>query len=432
MGQIMTFKKSPFNVVGDVNSIHFIWNTLSGAVVKLDENAFSYYQSFTGGDDNSPYFSTLRKQGFLVPYNFDQVRKIIATERETLLEQYPKRVNYVIAPGMGCNYNCSYCFEKGRNTTAVMTKKTALAVAQFICCQADNNPNLKSISIKWFGGEPLLYLEQIKTISSLVMKYASAHSIRYEAGIITNGSLLTRDVAITLKTLGVTKAQITIDGLGEDYCISKGTTKECFSTVVENICSIWDVLKLTIRLNIPNNDEDKAIQTADYFYRDLKLLGRADLYFAFVRKYESSVDESDDYRAYANGLVKWARHVVLEYGIELAKYLSPKSKTTSCGYIRKLNYCIGPSGELYKCEHCIGNTEFSVGDVWRGCIDNRILNLYMQPLSNNHRPKCLQCPCLPICLGGCANDFVTNNMGIECKSFIQLCFSLKLLEAGVL
>ncbi len=53
----------------------------------------------------------------------------------------------------------------------------------------------QQILVTWFGGEPLL---RMKTIRSLTAKLISLGK-PYRAGIITNGYLLTEDVAHSLK-----------------------------------------------------------------------------------------------------------------------------------------------------------------------------------------------------------------------------------------
>lgn len=79
-----------------------------------------------------------------------------------------------------CNYRCSYCFE-GNNC---QIKKGSLDF-QTACCVIDKLPN--GSQLRFFGGEPLLKFQLIK---DLVKKYP-----QHSYSLVTNGSLITRDIA---------------------------------------------------------------------------------------------------------------------------------------------------------------------------------------------------------------------------------------------
>lgn len=95
-------------------------------------------------------------------------------------------------------------------------------------------------------------------------------------------------------------------------------------------------------------------------------------------------------------------------------------KTTSCASIRRNNYCIGPKGELYKCEHCIGEYESAIGNINEGEYHNESECSYMETLISGKRENCLKCEFLPLCLGGCANDNVSKSPGIDCDAYKEM------------
>ena len=62
--------------------------------------------------------------------------------------------------------------------------------------------------------------------------------------------------------------------------------------------------------------------------------------------------------------------------------------------------CIGPKGELYKCEHDFGVDEKCIGSITEGIYFSDHFMQYMnQPLPQ----KCKECKIFPLCLGGCPN-----------------------------
>ena len=72
-----------------------------------------------------------------------------------LTENY---VNITIAPTLDCNYACHYCFEKTKKSYA--DSGTCNAIAKYI----NKHLKSKSLQVTWFGGEPLLALNEMQEI----------------------------------------------------------------------------------------------------------------------------------------------------------------------------------------------------------------------------------------------------------------------------
>ena len=65
------------------------------------------------------------------------------------------------------------------------------------------------LGIAWYGGEPLLALEIIEEITKIaILEFGDDFS----ASMVTNGYLLSEDVAKRLETLKIESIQVTIDG----------------------------------------------------------------------------------------------------------------------------------------------------------------------------------------------------------------------------
>lgn len=73
-------------------------------------------------------------------------------------------------------------------------------------------PDLRELSISWFGGEPLLALSVIDKIMTAAGEACRAHGATLHSGATTNGHLLTEPVFERLSELGLTHYQITLDG----------------------------------------------------------------------------------------------------------------------------------------------------------------------------------------------------------------------------
>lgn len=92
--------------------------------------------------------------------------------------------------------------------TILWIKETADKTIEFILNQVDKNTPL---SIFWYGGEPLLDLKHIRYITEKLKEHSDKYE-SYSASIVTNGYLLTKDVAYQLKKLDIDNVQITLVG----------------------------------------------------------------------------------------------------------------------------------------------------------------------------------------------------------------------------
>jgi uncharacterized protein len=74
-------------------------------------------------------------------------------------------------------------------------------------------PGLASLSVSWFGGEPLLARAIVEDISEHIIKVAADHQdLHFEADMTTNGYLLDTPVVERLSGLGIHLFQISLDG----------------------------------------------------------------------------------------------------------------------------------------------------------------------------------------------------------------------------
>ncbi|MGB5138836.1 MAG: radical SAM protein, partial [Candidatus Zixiibacteriota bacterium] len=95
----------------------------------------------------------------------------------------------VVAPTMACNMACEYCFES--NKKGKMSPEIQTAIVEYIEKKADA---LNLVDICWYGGEPLLALDVIESITTRLLEMRQQKHFEYVATMITNGYLLSREV----------------------------------------------------------------------------------------------------------------------------------------------------------------------------------------------------------------------------------------------
>lgn len=97
-----------------------------------------------------------------------------------------------------------------------------------------------------------------------------------------------------------------------------------------------------------------------------------------------------------------------------------------CGAISYNSYVIDPHGDLYKCWDSIGNIDEKVGTIYDSIQLNT--NLCKWLTYNPYKKNCINCKVLPMCNGGCPNQFIqTGRLGC-CSSFYNLNKKLELIS----
>ena len=145
-----------------------------------------------------------------------------------------------------------------------MTDETEHAITEFV----RRHNGLTHLGVTWFGGEPLLGFERIKSLTGKFLDMG----IGYSAGMITNGYLITKEIAKSFEALRIYSVQITIDGMRERHdsrrYLKNGAPT--FDRIIESLKLLSDhapKTRVTVRINVDENNH------ADY--PALKEIGRA-------------------------------------------------------------------------------------------------------------------------------------------------------------
>jgi len=356
-------------------------------------------------------YSFLTSKVVIVVDNFNDLQYLNSVIKQHN-QPMPSQVSLTIAPTLNCNFRCLYCYEeKTARQVLFMSKETADNVIKFIRHQLQG-PNA-SVSISWYGGEPLLAMNTIYYISQEIKKVIGN---RLYSEVTTNGFLLTEKVAKMLQECNVGHAQITIDGLKETHdkrrpFIGKGISS--FDTIVKNIQQNAKYFeRINLRINVDKQNKDEIPELVDYLRSIFP--SNVNYYFARTRFESPGTSFSRSYyfteKEYADFMIKHPSYNVL---------LNPGY---SCGATNPSSHVIDPNGNLFRCWNEVGQKERSVGDVVNGITNwdryTRWMNFGTDMLSN----KCKQCSIVGLCVGGlCPFNVVFPNEGFD----KQLCIPAK-------
>ena len=200
LGEIMDYKRSFYNHAGRINENQVLmFNLVSSAVAKLD---LACYERFEKGQWTQEEAGAFVQNGFLVPTETNELGKVKALR---YVNNYSTdNAAFQILPTTACNARCPYCYEQdfvSQSFPESLEPKLVEFISSYMGIA-------KHIHVTWFGGEPLLRPDFIERISEALIENAEQREVGYTADIISNGSLVTEDIAHLLKRCHVGNAQI--------------------------------------------------------------------------------------------------------------------------------------------------------------------------------------------------------------------------------
>ena len=301
-----------------------------------------------------------------------------------------------VAVTTSCNFDCPYCFEASHRGKIMDEAAEDLLIAFIKKYRGD------VIHLTWYGGEPLLAWERILSVN----KRLGDIGRRYDAGMITNGYLLTPDKAKRLNELKIGYLQITLDGTKEThnarrYLAGGGPT---YDKILENIDHVMrsDFKgRLHIRVNVDGtNDEEFADVYRMIQQKYPKDFGkRISVYPGFVHESEHHGDTGCLFDTTEQGA--FVARMMEKYGIAPMR-LYPQRQATGCVLTKRNGYVIGPEAEVYKCWDDVGDKTKAVGSLAR--FDNWDMARIAEGTTGCcylDDPECKECFYFPICNGGC-------------------------------
>ncbi len=396
---------SRYNLIKQVEDGMIIYNTLSGAVIKLDKENENLYldKKF----EQIKYLKELRDFRIIVDNLDDEEKEIIQLKNDF------KNNNGILAITILtttlCNLRCVYCFESIRHIT--MDEKVIQQTIKFLREYLVSN-NYRGLSITWFGGEPLFYKNIIKEVYTKIVDLVDSLDIELFNGIITNGTLLDEDTFSIIKNMrNLNFVQVTIDGCKETHDARRPLIgQSSFDLIINNVSRYIDCLPFQLRVNIDQTNLSDIENLIEYLSKIPGFKEKSCIHFAKVVG-DNSVCYTNREFAY-----KYSEccQFLKKYGfINSVKNLVPQVVAVQCPSLTKHHLLLDANGDIYNCWQVVGEVKYRIGTVFNG---------FTQPeceLVETEQEKCLHCKVYPICHTGCPlhyDELLENN----CKYIPEL------------
>lgn len=388
------------------------YNAFSGSMVLLESHENDILEQIQRGRNvngkNRPVVEQLAYGGFIVDKDFNERDKL---ETEYRLHRYNQNImTLTIAPTMACNFACDYCYQGKEKNSGSMSPGVQDAVASMVRRSVSG---IGQLHLAWYGGEPLLKKDIIKSLSERFIEICRKHGIQYDASMVTNGYLLDVDTINNLHAWRIDSVQVTFDGPRESHDARRVllSGKPTFEKIVDNLNNVVD--KTPIRFSTRVNVDSRNIEKIPELFALLRKKGLADksnfgIYFSPV---EAMTKGCHDIAGFCLGKLGYGRReadlyrLCFENGLTGLPY--PPRFHGTCAAVKAGGFVVTPNGDIHKCWHTVSYPERRIGTVFNP--DDLIKNgAYAKWLEWNpfKDETCGRCKLLPVCTGSCGYKFL--------------------------
>ena len=387
---------SRYNIEVEWNGKIILYNSLHNkyAILSIDElnmlknNTAAYIQTHSQITSNK-----LLEYGFIVDS--------LALEENEVADLFfsqcydSSKFNFTIIPTNACDLKCPYCFAP--RSSEYMDEYVQQAVIDYIASVIENKSHqLKHLTVKWFGGEPLLACDRISTITNAVYLKCQEYKIQYHANIHSNLAFCTDKEIDCIKRAHIDIVHTTLAGT-EAMTHKKRPAKSgnsYFSNLISTVKKIMEFANVEILVSIDQENRENIFDLLTWIQKEGLLEDKnVNIGFNLIRE-NSNFREND-------GLLKYTVSDTIEYINSLYTMLGNNVSLTLpqrgvyCFAQAKNSAVILPDGSLKKCEFgpAFGSV-FSPHTIGKDYY-------FAQTHFPFKYPECVDCSVFPLCFSGC-------------------------------
>lgn len=382
-----------------------IYNSYSGSLVRVDHNDTDIVTEILSGNciaEPKGIFSVLAIQGILVPCDIDELDRAECLHKK--LSEHDTSLDLSIMPTEQCNFRCVYCYEDF--SRGKMSQETIDSLIRLIQRRA---ASLSTLSIGWFGGEPLLAIDLIEEISNHVITICESHRIKYNSSMSTNGYLLTDHMLERCLSQQISQFQITLDGPSKTHNTLRVLAGggDSYNTILANLRNIHEgnhEFHIRIRVNFTPSASYEIPEFLKNLGNEFGGDPRFSIYFHTIGRWGGAHDnliETCDKNIAENYEIQFMAIALKDgFGLETLKE-SMQPFGSVCYAANPRSFVIGSDGTIYKCTVAFNDPRNRIGRITsegKMDIDEQLHNLWIS--SGEETDKvCQICVFRPACQG---------------------------------
>jgi len=370
-----------------------------------------------------------KKTRIIIDDNIDEIRFLENAFFKARHAVHPT-IAFTIAPTMKCNLACPYCYNPNSIKTSMSDetiKNVSIFIQKMLKSRAVHHRNFK---IAWVGGEPLADMRVFEKLTSELAQMAQKNEANYSTTIVTNGTLITEDIALKLskKPFNVNVAQISLDGHQEFHDQSRiyRDGRPTFDLICKGIKILSDYMQVNIRINVSGETKKEHIKKLINELLDREVVTKTRQPGFYLGRLHSVLGSSDggcridpskfnflsmeEYARFEMDCARMARE--MKFPLTIIDHHKPMFRP--CAATGTDSYTIDSDGTLGKCWHSMGDIKEGVGSVKEGARGD-FTSCVRKWLDYNPcmDEMCTDCHILPLCLGGCPHFRITEKFGSD-------------------
>lgn len=353
-------------------------------------------------NDNPELYNLLLKNGSIIDNNIDLASEL--KKRIDKTDNADDSFQLHINPTLDCNFNCWYCYENHIKDSRMSPE--IIEITKKAIDKITGNENLKSFTLSFFGGEPLLEFDNVCVpLAEYAIEKCNERKIKFSSHFTSNAYLLTDEIINKIKGWNV-GFQITLDGEKEKHDnirFPKGGGGS-FDTIIDNIRNLLhNGIEVVLRFNYTDDSLENISSIIPIISRipenERKLLS-----MDFQRVWQDF--PQGDYLEILDRADEISESF-MDLGISIRKQRLLNHVCDSC-YGDKRNYAlINFNGDLFSCtarDFTKANRSGYLSDSGDLIWENDSKNKRMQ--KKFFRKICQTCGIAPICGGACRQNHI--------------------------
>jgi uncharacterized protein len=400
----------------DKKGTRMLFSTRSTQILLIPALTYEYLINNRINEIPEPVVDKLIKISAAVKEDEDELSVIINENNTAIKKQDSETLYEIIHPTSFCQLDCYYCGQ--RHTLKKISPDCIEKIVERIRLKIESG-NQKKLVIGWFGGEPLMALDEIRIFTSRFKEICLKNGCEYSCKMVTNGYSLTKSLYHELvNDLYLKSLEVTIDGTKEFHNIhrytknKKGTFEKIFSNMLK-ILSEPDFSDLgsrvSIRCNVDKNNYQSVIPLIELLHEN-NIQDKIAFYTAEVRSWGNDAHKlALDSKKYAEYEMKWLEKLI-EKNFKVR--LLPKRKYYTCIAVSKISDVYDASGNIANCSEVsyvpkYHNTEYYAGKITTMYNNFNLEKPFLNWNDNIQRSNilCKECFIFPVCGGACPKSW---------------------------
>jgi uncharacterized protein len=394
-------------------SYFLLFSTRSNALIKINKELKDDLDNLRFDKIDKKMVIELLLLKILVLKSDNELNEIITENKEEI--ESNTTLYEVLQPTASCQLGCNYCGQHHFN------KKISLNMQKLFIEKIKRKieeSKYEKLEIGWFGAEPLIALDVLKNITESLIKICIKNNIQYESKVVTNGILLTKNIAYELQEkCNVKNVEITLDGTKEFHDVKRmkkngGTS---FDIIFKNLCDICNDerinLDISIRSNVDRYNKENIFQLLKLF-KDNKLESKINFYPVSIYSWGNDADKNSlskvEFASFQISILEY----MLKEGFNIS--LLPKRKKIVCLAVNSNSEVVDANGDTYNCTEIPYVKSYeNIGGYKTGNIKNnkREITFFnnFNDLILQNQYECFSCKMLPVCGGSCPKQWQEGN-----------------------